>query len=93
MSYKHILLDGKHSRGPLNNSLTVGELFEYLKKAIQNDPSIVNKAVFVSDDEEGNGYHGMYFLPCINSNEVKECCECSNTSDLAEYASEFIILG
>lgn len=34
-----------------------------------------DKKIYLSDDDEGNGYHEMYFLFTDELNEIKECNE------------------
>lgn len=75
--------------------MTVKQLIMDLKKAIDKDHSILDKQILLSDDDEGNGYHEMYFTITADENDVKECIECSNGVcglDIDDY-SEYIILG
>ena len=41
------------------NQITVKELYEFCK--IQIDNGNGDKNIVISDDVEGNGYHGMFF--------------------------------
>lgn len=77
----------------LNNSITVGELYDCLTRMIKRNPKVRNKAVFLTDDEEANGYHGCYYLPAEGKETVKELLEYTNTEDLAEEGDELILLG
>lgn len=57
---------------------TVERLAKYLQQAIKKHPEIAKKLVVISDDTEGNGYHGLYFGLTYTESGVKECIECSN---------------
>ncbi len=67
--------------------LTVEDLFEMCKHEIQKGNG--NKHIVISDDNEGNGYHGMFygFTPCIK--EFKDYIYDSNFSS----EKDTIILG
>lgn len=43
----------------MNKQITVKELFEYCKQAIKEGHG--DKNIVISDDNEGNGYHGLVF--------------------------------
>ena len=74
--------------------MTVRELLLHLKKAQEKDKNLLNKEILISDDEEGNSYHGMYFAPTCDEKTVHECIEYSNGADrdIDDY-SKYIILG
>ena len=74
--------------------MTLKQLLIHIKKAVDKDKSILDKEVLISDDDEGNGYHGMYYAPTCDAKTVRECIEFSNgaTVDIDDY-SKFIILG
>ena len=75
--------------------MTVGVLVKRLIEACQKDPSIANKAIVVADDNEGNGYHGMFYDPTTDAKDVKENIEASNglyDSQVTDY-NKIIILG
>lgn len=74
--------------------MTVKELIVDIKKIAEKDKSIFDKEILLSDDEEGNSYHGCYFSITSEPNEVKECIEFSNGADreITDY-SKYIILG
>lgn len=75
--------------------MTVKELLVDLKKAIEKDHSILNKQILLSDDDEGNSYHEMYFSITADADDVKENIEFSNGVsgvDITDY-SKYVILG
>ena len=43
----------------MNKQMTVNDLFELCKEAIRKGYG--NKNIVLSDDNEGNGYHGMFY--------------------------------
>lgn len=43
----------------MNRPLTVSELYNEL--SIQMRKGNENRYIYISDDDEGNGYHGLYF--------------------------------
>lgn len=74
--------------------MTVKELYCDLAKAMLKDPEVAKKEILISDDEEGNSYHGCYYSITSDPNEVKGCIECSNGADreITDY-SKYVILG
>lgn len=48
----------------MSNQMTVKDLLELCKYEIQKGNG--NKHIIISDDNEGNGYHGLFygFTPC-----------------------------
>lgn len=43
----------------MNKQMTISRLFELCKKEIQKGNG--NKNIVISDDNEGNGYHGLFY--------------------------------
>ena len=74
--------------------MTVRELILDIKKIAEKDKSIYDKEILLSDDEEGNSYHGCYYSFTSDPKDVKECIECSNGADrkIDDY-SKYVILG
>lgn len=58
--------------------MTVKELLLDIKKLAQADKSFLNKEIYLSDDEEGNGYHGCYYSFTSDPKTIRECIEFSN---------------
>ena len=58
--------------------MTVGMLVKLLIEACKKDPSVAYKAIVVADDNEGNGYHGMFYDPTTNAKDVEANIEASN---------------
>ncbi len=54
------------------SQITVKELYEYLRDVIRVDTKNANKKIVLSDDNEGNGYHGMFYLGVVEPKEVAE---------------------
>ena len=75
--------------------MTVGMLVKLLTEACLKDPKVAYKKIVVSDDNEGNGYHGMFYAPTVNAKQVAEAIKVSNgiyDSD-TENPKEIVILG
>lgn len=56
--------------------LTVLDLFKLLEQEVRNGNG--NKSIVVSDDNEGNAYHGLFYGITSEPNDIKENIECSN---------------
>ena len=71
----------------MSRQITVKDLFEMCKNEIQKGNG--NKHIVIRDDNEGNGYHGMFygFTPCTE--EFQEYIYDSNF----ESEKDTIILG
>lgn len=67
--------------------ITVNTLYEYCKNAIKNGHG--NKNIVLSDDNEGNGYHGMFFGFTPIDEYTEDLIYDSQTSS----ANDTIILG
>ena len=75
--------------------MTLGKLIQELLAIYNADPKNRYKKIIVADDEEGNGYHGMYYSPTTDAQIVQEAIEASNgvyDTD-TEDPNELIILG
>ena len=75
--------------------MTVGLLVKLLVQACQKDPKVAYKKIVVSDDTEGNGYHGMFYAPTTDAESVKGNIEASNglyDTDTEDY-NNLVILG
>ena len=71
----------------MNKQMTVNDLFELCKEAIRKGHG--NKNIVLSDDNEGNGYHGMFY----GFTEVTEGFEDEIYDSVTTSASDTIILG
>lgn len=75
--------------------MTLGKLIQELLAIYNADPKNRYKKIIVADDEEGNGYHGMYYSPEADPDKVKDAINYSNgvyETD-TEDPNELIILG
>lgn len=52
------------------DQLTVNELLDLCKKEIKNGNG--NKRIVISDDNEGNGYHGLFYGFTKNVNDFAD---------------------
>lgn len=57
--------------------MTVKELAYLCKKEIKNGNG--NKEIYLSDDDEGNGYHGLYFGFTTDPDNLKAITQFCNT--------------
>lgn len=74
--------------------MTVKELLLDIKKLADKDKDFLNKEIYLSDDEEGNGYHGCYYSFTSDPNTVKDCIEFSNGCREGDVDySKIVILG
>ena len=73
--------------------ITVKELFSMVKAEMLKGNG--DKKIVIADDNEGNGYHGMFFGFTSNLKEVKECIEYSNGvyDTNTDNPKEIVILG
>ena len=71
----------------MNKQMTVNDLFELCKDAIRKGHG--NKNIVLSDDNEGNGYHGMFY----GFTEVTEDFEDEIYDSATNSESDTIILG
>ena len=67
--------------------LTVRDLYHACEYQIKKGNG--NKYIAISDDNEGNGYHGMFFRFTEN---VEDCIDLINDSQITN-PNELIILG
>jgi hypothetical protein len=58
--------------------MTVKQLIAHLQMVVKNNPSVADKYIVVADDNEGNGYHGMFFGLTFDQDQVKDIIEFSN---------------
>lgn len=75
--------------------LTVQQLCNHLKMLLTNHPEIANKKIVISDDNEGNGYHGLFYGVTFNEKQIKEVVECSNGvyDSQSDNPTEIVLLG
>lgn len=71
----------------MNKQMTVNDLFELCKEAIRKGHG--NKNIVLSDDNEGNGYHGMFY----GFTEITEGFEDEIYDSVTNSARDTIILG
>lgn len=71
--------------------MTVRKLYMELKELMQKGQG--DKKIIVADDNEGNGYHGIFYSVTAEANLVQENVEASNgLSDSAERNYENLVI-
>jgi hypothetical protein len=71
--------------------MTVKELYLELAEEIKKGNG--DKYIVVADDNEGNGYHGMFYGVTSDPKMVRENIECSNgLSDCCEINYDNIVI-
>lgn len=71
----------------MNKQMTISRLFELCKKEIAKGNG--DKNIVISDDNEGNGYHGMFFgFTPVDENFMEDIYDSHTNSP-----SDTIILG
>ena len=71
--------------------MTVNELLNYCKEQIKLGNG--NKTIYISDDDEGNGYHSLYFRFTDDKDDVKELLMSTCTQTYDDKIEDIIILG
>lgn len=71
----------------MNNQITVKDLLRFCKQAIKDGHG--DKNIVLSDDNEGNGYHGMFY----GFTEVDENFSDDIYDSLTNSSNDTIILG
>lgn len=72
--------------------MTLNELLKVVLDGVKAGHG--NKTVIISDDDEGNSYHNLFYGLTTKSSEVKNCIECSNSvlSDFNENDYKNIVI-
>lgn len=73
----------------MSKLITVKELEKICKQEMKKGNG--NKYIYISDDDEGNGYHGLYY-GFSNSEETQEIFEFTSVIPVVP-CEEIIILG
>lgn len=73
--------------------MTVLRLYEALKKEIKKGNG--NKLIVISDDNEGNSYHGMFYGVTSDAEEIEDIIVNSNgiSDSVTEDVNSIVILG
>ena len=69
--------------------MMVKELLEHCKALVKDGQG--DKQILISDDEEGNGYHFIWYDFTVGEDEVKDCMEVSCISSVDP--KKVVILG
>ena len=69
--------------------MTVKELVLHLHEELRKNPSLANKKIVISNDNEGNGYHGMFYGLTDDVKGTEDYIYDSVTND----PNEYVILG
>ena len=77
------------------NQMTVQQLLEHLQQMVATRPSCKNKYIVISDDVEGNGYHGLFYGLTVAPSDVKEIIQFSNglSDSITQDTRNIVILG
>ncbi len=74
------------------NGLTLKELKEQVDEAVA--AGYGDRMILISDDEEGNGYHMVWYDLTTDGELVKMCVSASNGADIGDRdLKDFVILG
>ena len=73
--------------------MTVKQLLELCKQEVEKGNG--NKIIVLSDDNEGNGYHGMFFGFTSKVKDIKDCTENGTIvyDSHSDNPKEIVILG
>lgn len=72
--------------------VTIKRLYEYCKKRIENGEG--DKKIIISDDNEGNGYHGLFYGFTDMSKEYFDLVSDSTDAEkLSTAKKNLVILG
>lgn len=75
-------------------TMTLGKLLNDIVKLAKKDKSVLNKKILLSDDDEGNGYHEMFFSITSDENDVRENIEYSNGAGIElDECKDYVIIG
>ena len=74
---------------PRPTPMTVKELLNHCKALVKDGQG--DKQILISDDEEGNGYHFIWYDFTTDEDSIKECMDISSIYDLDP--SKVVILG
>lgn len=75
--------------------LTVKDLAILIAKQLKEHPEIANKKIVISDDNEGNSYHGLFYGFTFDEDDVNNVIQFSNGVSDSETNNpkELVILG
>ena len=73
------------------NTLTVKDLYVLCSRQISKGND--NKKIYISDDDEGNGYHALMYHFTDDYEDVKDCIELSCTHTYDDDIKDIVILG
>lgn len=76
-----------------NGQLTVRELYQDLRQLMREGRG--DDYIVVSDDEEGNSYHGIFYGATADPKDIRECIEFSNGlyGSVTDDPNKLIIIG
>lgn len=75
----------------INKGLTIEELERFCKKEIAKGNG--KKHIWISNDDEGNGYHRLFYAFTSGASDVKNLLEYGSYLDKQEKLNEIVILG
>lgn len=65
--------------------LTVKELYMHLHRLLKNLPELGDRKILISDDEEGNGFHGLYFGLSFDTQAFQDVLYDISEEELEQY--------
>ena len=74
--------------------MTVKELYAECKSLIED--GLGDREIFVADDEEGNGYHRLFYSFMTDKDELDSCMKLMRLMgayDQPNSAEDFVVLG
>lgn len=54
-----------------NGQITLGRLQKVINDLLKTNPELKDHAIVISNDNEGNGFHGMFYEVTYKPNDVK----------------------
>ena len=73
----------------MDRQLTVRDLIVHLAKVCKKRPDLLDKKIIISDDVEGNGYHGLWYGICADAKYADGYISDSET----DKTEDLVILG
>lgn len=72
-------------------TITVNQLLEFCQKQVKAWNG--DKKILISRDDEGNGYHNLYYQFTDDYDEIKETQEFCDIGDIRDDLENYVLLG